>query len=250
MGHPGAKLDRPVEFLRILELGLQSKPHETALVSLERKWSWRELEQASARLAREYLAMGLEPGDRVASLMPNRGVLLVHYLACLRAGLTATPLNYRYQAPEIDHALEVSGASMLVAHTERDDMLATSKRVAALEFGRISYAAKNGPFPRLEDLMSFEVQRPTCRCRGPRRRRSSFSRRAAPGCRRESPIRTRRSAGLSPAPPPAWRSPRTTCSCPPRRHLTSPHRRLRSPGWLREPASRSRVRSAETNCCR
>src|SRR5436305_378243 len=82
---------------------------------------WRELDQASRRVAIHYLTLGLEPGDRVASLLPNRGALIVHYLACIKAGLVATPLNYRYQAPEIDHALEVSGAAMIVAHTERDD---------------------------------------------------------------------------------------------------------------------------------
>jgi long-chain acyl-CoA synthetase len=144
----------------VLELGLRSKPHETALVSLERKWSWGELDQASTRLAGQYLAMGLVPGDRVASLMPNRGALLVHYLACMKAGLTATPLNYRYQAPEIDHALEVSGASVLVAHAERDDLLAASKQVAALALGRISYGANKGTFPQLEKLMSVDGSTP------------------------------------------------------------------------------------------
>ena len=127
MALAGGKLDRPVELVRVLEIGLKSKPHETALVSLERRWSWHQLDQASTRLAGQYLAMGLAPGDRVASLMPNRGALLVHYLACFKAGLTATPLNYRYQAAEIDHALEVSGASVLVAHTERDDVLAAEQ---------------------------------------------------------------------------------------------------------------------------
>jgi long-chain acyl-CoA synthetase len=152
----GGKLDRPVELVRVLEIGLQNKPHETALVSLERKWSWHQLDQASTRLAGQYLAMGLAPGDRVASLMPNRGALLVHYLACFKAGLTATPLNYRYQAAEIDHALEVSGASVLVAHTERDDVLAASKRVSGLPLGRITYSASKSAWPQLETLLAAD----------------------------------------------------------------------------------------------
>jgi long-chain acyl-CoA synthetase len=150
----GAWLERPIELVRLLDVGLKSKPNEAALVSLERKWSWWELEQTSTRLAGQYLALGLGPGDRVASLMPNRGVLLVHYLACLKAGLAATPLNYRYQGPEIDHALEVSGASLLVAHTERDDVLLASKSVSGLPLGRISYGAKGGPHRQLEELMT------------------------------------------------------------------------------------------------
>lgn len=150
----GPTLDRPADLVRLLALGLASKPDEVALASLEREWSWRELAQAAAQLAGQYLALGLQSGDRVASLMPNRGILLVHYLACFKAGLVATPLNYRYQAPEIDHALEVSGAALLIAHVERDDVLAASQRAARLPRGRLSYGAGQGTGRRLEDLLA------------------------------------------------------------------------------------------------
>jgi acyl-CoA synthetase (AMP-forming)/AMP-acid ligase II len=40
-------------------------------------------------------ARAAAPGRRLASLMPNRVDLVMHYLACFKAGLTATPLNYR-----------------------------------------------------------------------------------------------------------------------------------------------------------
>lgn len=156
MAIAGAKLERPIKLANLLEVGLKGKPNEPALVSLERKWSWLELDQVSTRLAGQYLALGLVPGDRVASLLPNRGALLVHYLACFKAGLVATPLNYRYQAPEIDHALDVSGASLLVAHAEREDVLAASEQVPRLRLGRISYGAEGGTHRRLEDLMTSD----------------------------------------------------------------------------------------------
>lgn len=150
----GPKLNRPVTLATLLEVGLKSKPDDAALVSLDRTWSWRELNEASTRLAKQYLKLGLTHGDRVASLLPNRGALLVHYLACFKAGLVATPLNYRYQAPEIDHALEVSRASLLVAHVERNDVLAASRWATSLPLGRISFAAEEGTDRRLEDLMT------------------------------------------------------------------------------------------------
>jgi len=154
MAIEGAKLNRPIRLANLLEVGLKIKPNQPALISLERTWTWRELDQASTRLAGQYLALGLVRGDRVASLMPNRGALLVHYLACCKAGLVATPLNYRYQAPEIDHALEVSGASLLVAHVEREDLLAASKQVSRLPLGCIYYGAKGDDYRHLEDLMT------------------------------------------------------------------------------------------------
>mgnify|MGYP000170046864 CR=1 FL=1 len=84
----------------------------------------------AGRLASDYLRLGLRPGDRVASQMPNRAELLVHYLACMRAGLVAVPLNYRYTAPEIDHALGIGGARMPLNATGKVDR-ATLKRWAA-----------------------------------------------------------------------------------------------------------------------
>ena len=73
----------------------------------------------------------------MASLMPNRIALIVHYLACFKAGLVATPLNYRYTPPEIDHALDVSGASIILAHAERLNDLAASK-ASSLPLGIIT----------------------------------------------------------------------------------------------------------------
>ncbi len=49
----------------------------TSLVSIARSMSWPELERTSAGLAGGYRGLGLEPGDRIASLMPNRIDLLV-----------------------------------------------------------------------------------------------------------------------------------------------------------------------------
>jgi long-chain acyl-CoA synthetase len=152
----GPPLERSIHLSELLEFGLRTKPDELALVSFESKWTWRELDQASRRLATHYLGLGLKPGDRIASLLPNRGALIVHYLACIRAGLIATPLNYRYQAPEIDHALEVSGAIAIVAHVERDEDLAKSKLAGQLPLGRISFGADGAKTPTLEELLTTD----------------------------------------------------------------------------------------------
>ena len=74
-------LSQSITLSQLLETGLRTKPNDLALVSFESKWTWRELDQASRRLAAPYLSLGLKPGDRLASLLPNRGALIVHYLA-------------------------------------------------------------------------------------------------------------------------------------------------------------------------
>jgi acyl-CoA synthetase (AMP-forming)/AMP-acid ligase II len=139
----------------MLKVGLSRNPDAPALMSLDETWSWSELGQATSRLAAHYLGLGLKPGDRVASLMPNRIALIAHYLACFKAGLVMTPLNYRYTPPEIDHALAVSEARIILAHAERAADIAASK-AGGLPLGVIMYGAQGGKGPRFEQLVATE----------------------------------------------------------------------------------------------
>jgi acyl-CoA synthetase (AMP-forming)/AMP-acid ligase II len=140
----------------LLSRGLAERPDEPALISLQACWTWRELDRDADRLAGNLLALGLRPGDRVASLLPNRCMAEVLYIACIRAGLVATPLNYRYMAPEIDHALRVSEASVLVAHGERDGDIALSDVASQLPLGRIAYGAGSDGPASLEAMIARE----------------------------------------------------------------------------------------------
>lgn len=125
-GAPVAVMKRLDE---LLDAGLASRPDAPALVSHAGVTNYRDIDRQAGALARAYLAQGLKSGDRIVSLMPNRALLFAHYLACQRAGLVATPLNYRYTPPEIDHAISVSDARAVIAHRERDaDLAATRAR--------------------------------------------------------------------------------------------------------------------------
>jgi acyl-CoA synthetase (AMP-forming)/AMP-acid ligase II len=153
----GNLLERPAPPLDdLLAAGLEAAPDAVALVSATRSLSWRELERESACLAAGYRQLGLEPGDRLASLMPNRIDLVVHYLACFRAGLVATPLNYRYTHREIDHALAVSGARALLAHVERAEDVGASELASGLDLGTVGYGAAELPDAPAEWGHGFE----------------------------------------------------------------------------------------------
>ncbi len=127
-----------------------------AIVSATAALTWQQLDESSERLARSYLRLGLEPGDRVATLMPNRLELMVHYLACFKAGLVATPLNYRYAAPQIDHALALSGSRLLVAHVERTRDIEQSDTAGSVDLGTIWFDETDGTGagPTFESLLS------------------------------------------------------------------------------------------------
>ena len=134
----GRFLAEPVSINDPLRSALSRDPEALALHDLNRSMSWAELEQSCHALANHYLSIGLRTGDRIASLMPNSLELLIHYLAGLRCGLVLTPLNYRYTVPEINHALEVSGARCLIHHCERQEDVEASNVSSACDFGCIT----------------------------------------------------------------------------------------------------------------
>ena len=134
----GPTLSRSVDLSRLLEQGLGQKPDAIAVSSMSDGLSWCELDAQSQNLASNYLDIGLRRGDRIVSLLPNRLQVIVHYLACLRAGFVAVPLNYRYLVRDIDYAIGLSEPRLMVAHAERADDISQCASVADLELGGLS----------------------------------------------------------------------------------------------------------------
>lgn len=140
----GTPLLAPVDLTTVLAHGLAASPDTVAVQEQDASATWRTLDAQSAGLAAGFRQLGIRAGDRVASLVPNRTALLVHYLACLRSGLVATPLNYRYTAAEIDHTLSTSCATALVVHADRLSDVARSREVGRLPAGLVVVEADDG----------------------------------------------------------------------------------------------------------
>ncbi len=107
-------VDRPATVPHMLEATIAAKPDGEALVSGERRWSWREIEQDVAAAATALAERGISQGDRVALLVGNRAEFVLALFAVLRLGAIAVPLSTRYQTPEIVFALNDCGASLLI----------------------------------------------------------------------------------------------------------------------------------------
>jgi len=76
-------------------------------------------------------ALGLQPGDGIASVLPNGVAPLELYLAALQAGWYLTPVNWHFTAPEIAHILRDCEAKALFAH----ERFAAASAAAADEAG-------------------------------------------------------------------------------------------------------------------
>ena len=86
---------------------------KTAISFQDRHWSFSQLDQASNRVARQLLALGLTKGDRVAAYGKNSDAYLILWLACTKAGLIHVPLNFSLVERELTFLLNQSGARAL-----------------------------------------------------------------------------------------------------------------------------------------
>ncbi len=75
---------------------------------------YRQVDEISGRLAGSLLALGLEPGDKVAVQLPNVPQFLFAYFGIVKAGLVMVPLNPLLRADEIDYHVKDSDAKILV----------------------------------------------------------------------------------------------------------------------------------------
>lgn len=82
-----------------------------ALVHGERRITYVELDETSARIAQALRSRGLGHGDRVAMSLTNVPAFTAIYYGILRAGAVVVPLNVLLQEAEILYHLENSGAA-------------------------------------------------------------------------------------------------------------------------------------------
>ncbi|MFI5511750.1 amino acid adenylation domain-containing protein, partial [Mycobacterium sp. NPDC051804] len=68
-------------------------PEAVAISCGERSWSYRELDEASNRLAHQLFARGVGPGERVALVLPRAAEAIVAMLAVLKTGAAYVPID-------------------------------------------------------------------------------------------------------------------------------------------------------------
>jgi long-chain acyl-CoA synthetase len=89
-------------------------PRRTALLFMGKKISYAELEQSVSRFANVLLALGVQPYDKVALLLPNIPNIVIAYYGIWRMGAVPVPNNPMYTDRELEAQLNDSGATVLV----------------------------------------------------------------------------------------------------------------------------------------
>jgi long-chain acyl-CoA synthetase len=98
----------------ILERTAAKFPDKMALLFQGHRVTYRQLAVLVKRVAGCLVQLGVQPGDRVAILLPNVIPCVVCYYAILRIGAIAVMNNPLYSDRELDHQFNDSGARMLI----------------------------------------------------------------------------------------------------------------------------------------
>lgn len=90
----------------------------TAFVFIDRRFSYREYDELSNRVANALIARGIKPGDRVALNLPNLPQYLIFMVGALKAGCIISGLSPLASESEIAWQLKDLGASVLISFDE------------------------------------------------------------------------------------------------------------------------------------
>src|SRR5579871_1697509 len=88
-----------------------------AVVSVEQgvRWTWASLAQQADALAAGFVALGLEPGDRIGVWSPNCAEWVLTQFAAARMGAILVTINPAYRLSELEYTLNKVGVKALVA---------------------------------------------------------------------------------------------------------------------------------------
>jgi long-chain acyl-CoA synthetase len=106
-------------------------PERPAVVFYGRSISYRELREATDRLACALAELGVKKGDRVALYLLNSPQFIIAYFAALKCGATVTPISPVYTSHEVGYQLKDSGARAIICQDILHEKVA--KCGAALE---------------------------------------------------------------------------------------------------------------------
>ncbi|MDA0821836.1 MAG: AMP-binding protein [Proteobacteria bacterium] len=86
-----------------------------ALVFKDRRWTWREFSAEVDRAAKALIALGVEPGEKIALWMNNKPEWLFLMYAVAKVGAVLVPLNTRYRTEDIQYAVTQSNTGTIIS---------------------------------------------------------------------------------------------------------------------------------------
>ena len=102
-------------FSKVVEDHAKVRPDHLAFVFMGQETTYKEYNENINRVANSFLALGLKPGDRIATLLPQSPAFMNIYMAAATMGLVMVPLDPRFTGPEMAALCERTEPRLLVS---------------------------------------------------------------------------------------------------------------------------------------
>jgi len=113
----------------LFECVADAVPEREAVVCGERRVTYRELDERSARLADALLNLGVGPGDHVGCYLHNSIEYVETMLACFKRRAVPINVNYRYVADELEHVIDDADIAVLFYDADLREPVAAASGV-------------------------------------------------------------------------------------------------------------------------
>ena len=107
----------------------QTQPDHEALVAIDAKYTYKEMDEATNCIAAALRQKGVKERDRVALLLPRTSRLILSLFGVLKAGAAYIPCDPDYPADRIKLILEDSEARYIITTADRMDSVPADKAI-------------------------------------------------------------------------------------------------------------------------
>jgi long-chain acyl-CoA synthetase len=142
---------------QIFDEATERDPARPAVIFYGKSITYRELRDATDRLACALGRLGVKKGDRVALYLLNSPQFIIAYFAVLKCAATVTPISPVYTSHEVRYQLQDSGARVVICQ----DILYEKVEKAGVALDHVVVTSVSEYLPTLKKLFSKKVQVPT-----------------------------------------------------------------------------------------
>src|SRR5256885_5543040 len=117
-------------------------------------WSFWDIQVAANRLSNALAALGVQRGDRVALILPQRPETAIAYIAIFQMGAIALPLSHLFGPDALEYRLQHAGAvAAIVEPTTLPNLWAIKGRLEQLKHVIGVGGAREAGVHAFEDLL-------------------------------------------------------------------------------------------------
>ena len=122
----------------------QTQPDHEALVAIDAKFTYKEMDEVTSRIAAALRSRGVKERDRVALLLPRTSRLILSLFGVLKTGAAYIPCDPEYPADRIKLILEDSEARYIITTADRLDSVPAEKAIDVEELINSQPSMDNG----------------------------------------------------------------------------------------------------------